>query len=162
MKPLTLDAHQIFQDPAHYEGWVEATKAELASFDALGVKEDVWEKGQPDIIPSQLVATVKPSNAVATFATATEETKMIGADNTVSSDEGQGGEVLFSPEPKRTAFSTAKDGQGDPQFVLEYPVFPPSSAQKGKNSAKNAKNKQAKRFTEQGMQEEVYSKGKKK
>eukprot|EP00971_Amphidinium_carterae_P185450 3682040-Amphidinium_carterae.1 len=21
MKPLTLDAHQIFQDPAHYEGW---------------------------------------------------------------------------------------------------------------------------------------------
>eukprot|EP00971_Amphidinium_carterae_P113974 2258386-Amphidinium_carterae.1 len=36
MKPLTLDAHQIFEDPAHYEGWVEATKAELASFDALG------------------------------------------------------------------------------------------------------------------------------
>eukprot|EP00971_Amphidinium_carterae_P260665 5171318-Amphidinium_carterae.1 len=61
-----------------------------------------------------------------------------------------------------TGPSSAKDGQGDSQFVLEYPVFPPSSAQKGKNSAKNAKNKQAKRFTEQGMQEEVYSKGKKK
>eukprot|EP00971_Amphidinium_carterae_P052917 1042277-Amphidinium_carterae.2 len=163
MKPLTLDAHQIFQDPAHYDGWVEATKAELASFDALGVKEDVWEKGQPDIIPSQLVATVKPSNAVATFATSAEETKGTGADNTAQSeDEGQGGEVLFSPGPKETALSTAKDGQGNPQFVLEYPVFPPSSAQKGKNSAKNAKNKQAKRFTEQGMQEEVYSKGKKK
>eukprot|EP00971_Amphidinium_carterae_P122422 2424044-Amphidinium_carterae.1 len=63
-----------------------------------------------------------------------------------SGDEARGGEVLFSPEPTRTAFSTAKDGQGDPQFVLEYPVFPPSSAQKGKNSAKNAKNKQAKRL----------------
>eukprot|EP00971_Amphidinium_carterae_P025943 511772-Amphidinium_carterae.1 len=112
MKPLTLDAHQIFRDPAHYDGWVEATKAELASFDALGVKEDVWEKGQQDIIPSQLVATVKPSNAVATLATTTEGTKMTGAENTMSSDvEGQGGEVLFSPGPRETAFSTDKDGQ---------------------------------------------------
>eukprot|EP00971_Amphidinium_carterae_P330927 6464225-Amphidinium_carterae.1 len=135
MKPLTLEAHQIFQDRNHYDGWVEATKAELASFDALGVKEDVWERGQPDIIPSQLVATVKPSNAVATLGPASRKE---------TGDEVQGGEVLFSPGTEETTPSTAKDGQGESQFVLEYPVFPPSAAQKGKNSAKNAKNKQAK------------------
>eukprot|EP00971_Amphidinium_carterae_P013825 272371-Amphidinium_carterae.2 len=111
----------------------------------------------------KLVATVKPSNAVATFAAPADETRTTGADLIMpSEDEGQGGEVLFSPGPEGTTSSTAKDEQGNPQFVLEYPVFPPSSAQEGKNSAKNAKNKQAKRFTEQGMQEEVYSKGKKK
>eukprot|EP00971_Amphidinium_carterae_P218995 4347103-Amphidinium_carterae.1 len=62
MKPLTLNAHTIFDDPAHRAGWIEAVKAELDSFDALEVMDSVPDKGQK-AIPSQLVATVKPSNA---------------------------------------------------------------------------------------------------
>eukprot|EP00971_Amphidinium_carterae_P294126 5839991-Amphidinium_carterae.1 len=60
MKPLTLDAHKIFGDPVHYQGWVDAVKAELKSFDTLGVKDDVPDRHQPNVIPAQLVATVKP------------------------------------------------------------------------------------------------------
>eukprot|EP00971_Amphidinium_carterae_P015551 306964-Amphidinium_carterae.1 len=57
MKPLTLDAHKIFDDPAHYQGWVDAVKAELKSFDTLGVKDDVPYQRYPNIISAQLVAT---------------------------------------------------------------------------------------------------------
>eukprot|EP00971_Amphidinium_carterae_P244195 4848735-Amphidinium_carterae.1 len=63
MKPLTLDAHRIFDDSAHYQGWVDAVKAELKSFDTLGVKDDVPYQRYPNIISAQLVATVKPSDA---------------------------------------------------------------------------------------------------
>eukprot|EP00971_Amphidinium_carterae_P326101 6456734-Amphidinium_carterae.1 len=57
MKPLTLDARKIFDDPAHYQGWVDAVKAELKSFDTLGVKDDVPYQRYPNIISAQLVAT---------------------------------------------------------------------------------------------------------
>eukprot|EP00971_Amphidinium_carterae_P058553 1157957-Amphidinium_carterae.1 len=66
MKPLTLNAHTIFDDPTHRPGWIEAVQAELDSFDALEVMDSVPDKGQK-AIPSQLVATVKPSNAVTTL-----------------------------------------------------------------------------------------------
>eukprot|EP00971_Amphidinium_carterae_P061381 1215440-Amphidinium_carterae.2 len=147
MKPLTLNAHTIFDDKAHRAGWIEAVQAELDSFDALEVMDSVPDKGQK-AIPSQLVATVKPSNAVTTLLES-EGIASKGADVEGGSLDVQ----IGGPE------STAKDAEGSSHFVIEYPVFPPSAAKKGK---KNVKNKQEKRFTEQSMDEEVYSKGKKK
>eukprot|EP00971_Amphidinium_carterae_P266116 5278854-Amphidinium_carterae.1 len=141
MKPLTLNAHTIFDDPAHREGWIEAARAELDSFAALQV---IKKK-------CQLVATVKPSNAVATLMESEDnDTKK---DTATASHPHQNGDD--------TTGSTACDQDNCPHFVIESPVFPPSAAKKGK-TAENAKNKQEKRFTEQSVNEEVYSKGKKK
>eukprot|EP00971_Amphidinium_carterae_P129393 2562893-Amphidinium_carterae.1 len=148
MKPLTLNAHTIFDDKAHRAGWIEAVQAELDSFDALEVMDSVPDKGQK-AIPSQLVATVKPSNAVTTLL----ESEGIASKGSDLEGDGSLDVQVGGPE------STAKDAEGSSHFVIEYPVFPPSAAKKGK---KNVKNKQEKRFTEQSMDEEVYSKGKKK
>eukprot|EP00971_Amphidinium_carterae_P350888 6491790-Amphidinium_carterae.3 len=166
MKPLTLDAHVIFDDPIHRQGWIDAAQAELDSFAMLQVMDDVPDKGQK-AIPSQLVATVKPSNAVITLLESETRQPKPGD----SEQQRSSGEQVTIPDAKssntskestKNTDSTAKDQEGCPHFVIEYPVFPPSAAKKGKNHAKNVKNKQEKRFTEQGMNEEVYSKGKKK
>eukprot|EP00971_Amphidinium_carterae_P082977 1641520-Amphidinium_carterae.1 len=158
MKPLTLNPQTIFDDPAHRAGWIEATQAELDSFATLDVMDSVPDKGQK-AIPSQLVVTVKPSNAVTTLLESAGDTpKEDGTEGEgppvpdASSSTGVDADV----QPQE---STAKDQEGGSHFVIEYPVFPPSAAKKGK---KNVKNKQEKRYTEQGMNEEVYSKGKKK
>eukprot|EP00971_Amphidinium_carterae_P341760 6480737-Amphidinium_carterae.1 len=158
MKPLTLDAHKIFDDPAHYQGWVDAVKAELKSFEILGVKDDVPYQRYPNIISAQLVATVKPSDAIPTLPTSSQDVlKGTPREGVLSPPEGEA-----SASKGTTQGSSAKDREGESQFVCEFPLFPPSAQKTGKNSAKNAKNKQAKRFTDQGMNEEVYSKGKKK
>eukprot|EP00971_Amphidinium_carterae_P259772 5154208-Amphidinium_carterae.1 len=124
----------------------------------LEVMDSVPDKGQK-AIPSQLVVTVKPSNAVTT---------LIESAGTASNEDDLEGEGLpvhnstTSTDAKKDdgpPESTAKDQEGSSHFVIEYPVFPPSAAKKGK---KGIKNKQEKRFTEQSMNEEVYSKGKKK
>eukprot|EP00971_Amphidinium_carterae_P298428 5929675-Amphidinium_carterae.1 len=112
--------------------------------------DSVPDKGQK-AIPSQLVVTVKPSNAVTTL--------LESAGNAPKGEEleKKGPSVQYPGVDDGLLESTAKDQES--HFVIEYPVFPPSAAKKGKKSAKN---KQEKRFTEQSMNEEVYSKGKKK
>eukprot|EP00971_Amphidinium_carterae_P147687 2927165-Amphidinium_carterae.1 len=113
--------------------------------------DDVADAGQK-ALPCKLVATVKPSNAVVAL--------MESEDISAKKDPA----TVTQPESivDEATGSTARDQDDCPHFVIEYPVFPPSAAKKGKNNAKNIKNKEEKRFTEQSMNEEVYSKGKKK
>eukprot|EP00971_Amphidinium_carterae_P146894 2911133-Amphidinium_carterae.1 len=91
--------------------------------------DSVPDKGQK-AIPSQLVVTVKPSNAVTT--------RLESAGSAPKGEELEGeGPPVYDPGASTDARtddgpqeSTAKDQVGCSHFVIEYPVFPPSAAKK--------------------------------
>eukprot|EP00971_Amphidinium_carterae_P339157 6476797-Amphidinium_carterae.1 len=91
--------------------------------------DSVPDKGQK-AIPSQLVVTVKPSNAVTTLLESAGDTPKEDAtegEGPPVHDSGASTDVDADVKPQE---STAKDQEGSSHFVIEYPVFPPSAAKK--------------------------------